>query len=98
MLGSPITASFPEQKPEALVELQTTHWSPIFKWVKSKHGVDVRAFESVFQTTQSQETLTHFEGVLVRMDSWTLAGTVWFAKLIYTKLTRISDGTCHLCY
>ena len=72
--------SFPEDRPEALVGLQVAHWSPVFKWAKEKHAVDIRSFASVFRTTQPQETLNHFEIILANMDSWTLAGIVAFYK------------------
>lgn len=70
------TICFPEERPEALVELQTQYWTPILNWVKTRHRVEIQSFDSVFRTTQRKETIDHFNNILESMDIWTLAGKI----------------------
>lgn len=90
------STSFPEERPEALVELQTKYWKPVLDWARSKHGVEIKSFESVFETSQPQETIKHFNNVLLEMDKWTLAGKVHRTYIIQS-LINVSDGTWYLC-
>lgn len=59
--------------PAALVELQEQYWIPLLNWARTEFNADIRQFDSLFTSSQPEETKKIFRDVLLDMDPWQLA-------------------------
>jgi len=59
--------------PKTLLELQEKHWKPLLDWARKEFKTDVRHFESVMITSQSEETKDAFRAALDALDPWQFA-------------------------
>lgn len=71
-----LPCSFHQRYPNALVQLQRTHWDPILDWAQKTLKIEIKTFRSIFSTPQPSKTLAKLDYVMSTFDPWQMAGMV----------------------
>lgn len=66
--------SYPEEKPESLVNMQKQYWDPLFKLMKETYGAELSMAEGFSPARQSEKTVKVLRGLVEDMDHFELAG------------------------
>lgn len=56
------------------MKLQKQHWDPLFAWVKSDFGADLKVADGLSPARQSTDIKAKLRAVVEHMDHWELAG------------------------
>lgn len=66
--------SFHEEFPPQLVKLQDAHWKPLIEWVSTTFDVEVKIYDGILGTKQSDATIAKLGQVVAKYDQFKLAG------------------------
>ncbi|KAH7107411.1 ATP12-domain-containing protein [Auriculariales sp. MPI-PUGE-AT-0066] len=83
---------FPEEAPEALVNLQARHWQPIIDWAQKEFNIEIFSFTGIFGSGQPPASKAKLEEVLSKLDAWELSGlerAVYASKSLLIGLALI---------
>lgn len=57
------------------MSLQDAHWKPLIQWVSETFDVDVKIYDGILGTKQSEETIAKLGAVVRGYDGFKLAGS-----------------------
>lgn len=69
--------SFHEEFPPQLVKLQEAHWKPLIDWVSTTFDVEIKIYEGILGTKQSEATIKKLGEIVQGYDQFKLAGSLW---------------------
>ncbi|KAM0792369.1 hypothetical protein ACM66B_005049 [Microbotryomycetes sp. NB124-2] len=67
------TVCFHEEFPESLVKLQEAHWKPLISWVEKTYDVEIKVYDGILGTRQSDATVLKLGAVAAQFDQFKLA-------------------------
>lgn len=70
-----LSRSFHEDHPHQLVAQQDTHWNPLLQWVRDTYKVDVKVYEGILNTRQTDATILKLGAIVGEYDQFKLAGS-----------------------
>lgn len=70
------------------MQLQDAHWKPLIDWVRTTYKADVKIYEGILNTRQSDDTILKLGAVVSQYDQFKLAGE-------HMALERLHEETSH---
>ncbi|KAJ1028719.1 hypothetical protein NDA16_001885 [Ustilago loliicola] len=87
------TICFQESQPKSLVELQTTHWTPLLSYINSTYSTSITPFTGLLGNAHPPGTLDTFSSHLSKLDPFDLAAferSVMLTKSFLISLALVS--------
>jgi ATP synthase mitochondrial F1 complex assembly factor 2 len=77
-----LSTSFHEDFPHQLVAQQDAHWKPLLQWVRDTYMVDVKVYEGILNTKQTDATILKLGAIVGEYDQFKLAGSCALTGLV----------------
>ncbi|KAJ3015034.1 ATP synthase complex assembly protein atp12 [Thoreauomyces humboldtii] len=72
--------------PESFIEMQSTHWRPLHRWIQDTYGVTIATTDGINPIKQSPTTVQNLRAVIAGFDNLTLAA---FEKAVMSSKSFI---------